>query len=317
MTRSVLILAGGGGHTGYATILAEELKGQAELSFMAPEDEPISIERLKSYGPVLKITKPRHPRTNLWSFTFRLMKAFYQSLTRFPRKVDVVVSTGSNFCIPPALVAWIKGIPVVNLESRVKFMKPSRTALLLQYFAKITALQWEEQKRFLKGILFGPLIPKCRVESWNGGYILVTAGTYGYEELFEAVSASSLKKVVLQTGKIDGRKYAEQHPDWVVFSYDPKFYNVIAGAEVVVSPPGGTPLEAVAYGKHVVIVKYPEWTKAASCDEIKLFAQRLNAPIVWDISSPNIESAVMEAEKRDIPKFRDGKKALADIIINL
>lgn len=309
-----MILAGGGGHTGYARILAEELSGQAELSFLAPDDDPISVRRLEPFGPVRTLTKPRHPTTPVWRFAPRLAEAFHQSTSRVPGDLDVVVSTGSNFCVPPALVAWMKGIPLVNLESRVKFTKPSKTASLLQYFAKVTALQWEEQRCILKGTVFGPLLPRRTVEPWDGGYILVAAGTYGYKALIDAVSASSLKEVVLQTGNLRNRAYSEKHPEWRVISFTDRFDELLAGADVVVSPPGGTPIEAVVYGKHIVVVRYPEWARAASLEETRIFAEKLNAPLLLTLTPSALEAAVEEARGREVPVLRNGARPLVEAI---
>jgi len=317
MAKKIMILAGGGGHTGYARILAEELKGKAELCFLAPDDDPLSVSRLEPYGQVWTITKPRHPTTPTWRFIFRLVKAFYQSLGRITGKYDVAVSTGSNFCIPPASTAWMKGIPIVNLESRVRFSKPSRTASILQHFAKVTALQWEEQLLMLKGTVFGPILPKRKMEPWKGGYILVAGGTYGYKELFDTVSNSKYRNVIIQTGILNGSKYKKEHPEWKVISLTDKFDELLAGAEVVVSPPGGTPIEAVVYGKPVVIVHYPEWTKAANLIDTKIFAEKLNAPFLQRLTPLALETAVEEAKKREVPALRDGTKALVEAILSL
>lgn len=315
--KAIMILAGGGGHTGTARILAEELRGRAELSFLAPDDDPISRRRLEPFGSVGTLTKPRHPTTPIWRFALRLAKALYQSSGMVPGDLDVVVSTGSNFCVPPALVAWMKGIPIVNLESRVKFTKPSRTASLLQHFAEVTVLQWEEQSRILKGTVFGPILPRRMLEPWNGGYILVSGGTYGHKGLFDAVSTSSLKEVVLQTGSLDNRVYAERHPEWRVMSFTDRFDELLAGAEVVVSPPGGTPIEAVVYGKPVVIVSYPEWTKAASLEDTRIFAEKLNATLLTTLTPSALEAAVEEAKSREAPALGDGTRALVETILEL
>ena len=317
MVKAVMILAGGGGHTGSALILAEELHSRAELSFLAPDDDPVSRRRLEPFGPVRTLTKPRHPTTPMWRFALRFVKAFYQSLGRVPGDLDVVVSTGSNFCVPPALVAWMRGIPLVNIESRVKFTRPSRTTSLLQHFAEVTALQWEEQSHILKGTVFGPLLPRRAVEPWSGGYVLVAGGTYGYRELFDAVSASSLKEVVLQTGGLDNRVYAERHPEWRVISFTDEFEELLAGAEVVVSPPGGTPIEAVAFGKPVVIVRYPEWTKAADIEDVRIFAEKLNAPLLLNLTPQALEAAVEEAKRMEPVVLKDGTRALVEAVLSL
>jgi UDP-N-acetylglucosamine--N-acetylmuramyl-(pentapeptide) pyrophosphoryl-undecaprenol N-acetylglucosamine transferase len=317
MTKKIKILAGGGGHTGSARILSEELKDRADLSFLVPDDDPLSKTHLEPFGPVETITKPRHPTTPMWRFVYRLAKAFYQAPGLISRSLDVVISTGSNFCIPPALTAWMKGIPLVNIESRVKFTKPSMTASILQHFTEITALQWEEQSRILKGTVFGPLLPKRRVEPWNGGYVLVSGGTYGYKDLFEALSDSSLRNVVLQTGSLEKRRYEEEHPEWRVISFTDRFDEFIAGADVVVSPPGGTPIEAVAYGKPIVIVRYPEWTKAANIEDTRIFSEKLNAPLLLDLKPLAIEAAVEEAKKRERHMLKNGTKDLVETILTL
>jgi len=317
MTKKVMMLAGGGGHTGYARILAQELHGKAELSFLAPDDDPVSISLLEPYGSIETLLKPRHPSTPSWKFLFRLVKAFGQSNGLIPRDLNAIVSTGSNFCVPPALTAWMRGIPIVSLESRVKFTKPSKTASLLQRFAAITALQWEEQINILKGTVFGPLLPRRTFEPWNGGYTLVAGGTYGYKALFDAVSDSSLEDVVLQTGRLDGREYKERHPRWRVISFTERFEELLAGAEAVVSPPGGTPVEAVVYGKPVVIVRYPEWTKAASLDDTRIFAEKLDAPILLTLSPMTLLEALEDAKRREVPKLKDGTRLLTKAILSL
>ncbi|RLI41594.1 hypothetical protein DRO69_11375, partial [Candidatus Bathyarchaeota archaeon] len=171
--------------------MAEALHDKgAKLSFLAPQDEPLSGQRLSRFGEVDFLIKPRGPKTPLLPFVTRLTKSFLNSIKKVSNQFDVVVSSGSNFCIPPAIIGWMKGIPLVNIESSVRFVKPSKTAFLLQPFSAITALQWEEQRAFLKGVVTGPLFPKPKLKPWNGGYILVTGGTYGHKLLFDALAES-------------------------------------------------------------------------------------------------------------------------------
>ena len=312
----ILILAGGGGHTATAKIIAEELRGEAELYFLAPRDDPLTPQ-LNRYGAVDTLTRPRHPTTPTWRFTLRMLKALYEALRRAPREVEVAVSTGGNFCIPPALTSWIRGIPLVNIENRVRLIAPSKTAKLLQPFSKLTALQWEEQTRFLRGVVFGPLLPRPRYKPWNGGYILITGGTYGYRELLEAASESGLEEVILQTGRIDPKPYRERHPEWRVLRYSSNFEELIAGARVVVSPPGATPMEAAAYRKPIVIVNYPRWAKAAGPRDVELFAEKINAPLLWRPNPEGLLKAIEEAERRGGAQLKSGSKALANAILNL
>jgi len=145
-----------------------------------------------------------------------------------------------------------------------------------------------------EGKVFGPFLPRRRVEPWNGGYVLIAGGTYGYKELLDAASDSQLENVILQTGKVEPHIYSERHPEWRVFSTIDNYFEVIAGADIVVAPPGATPLEAAAYGKSIVIVRFPEWSRAGTLLDAELFANKLNAPFLSQISTVNLLTAIQQ-----------------------
>jgi len=312
-----LILAGGGGHTSYAYALAQSLHGRAFLSFLAPEGDTLTERRLAKFGEVNFLLKARGPKTPTHEFAVRLSKAFADSLGRVSSKLDVVVSTGSNFCIPPATIAWFKGIPVVNIESSVRFTRASRAAFLLQPLSKITALQWEEQRRLLNGVVVGPLLPKPEIEPWNGGYILVTGGTYGHRLLFDTLMESDLTNVVMQTGMVDPSPYSKKHPEWEFITVTEKFHELLAGAEVVITHFGATVIETMAYKKPVVLVPNPEWTRTAGIEDAKHLAAKVNAVLVSEIKLDNLLDAIKEAKKRLIPAFPDGAQHLANLIMKM
>ncbi len=318
MSRRILILAGGGGHTGYGYALAQRLYGRAHLHFLVPEGDVLSQKRLSKFGYVDFLLKARGPKTPTSEFLPKLLRAFAKSYNKISRGYDVVVSTGSNFCIPPGLFAWLKGIPLVNIESPVRFTKPSKTAYILQHFSDITALHWEEQKKLLKrGIVVGPLLPKPEVQPWNGGYILITGGTQGHKQLFDVISESNLENVVLQTGRIDPEPYRKKHPEWKIIDFSTKFHELIAGADVVVTHFGATILETLVYRKPAVIVPNPEWTRTAGIEDAKYLAKKVNATLVTKITLRNLLKAIEESKDRRSPKFSDGAKNLANLILKL
>lgn len=319
MSKNVLILAGGGGHTGYGYALAQRLYGKAKLHFLVPKGDFLSQKRLSQFGTVNFLLKPREAKTPTSEFIPKLAKAFIESFREVSDSFDVVVSTGSNFCIPPSLLAWLKGTPLVNIESSVRFTKASRTALLLQPFAVITALHWAEQKRLLKrGIVVGPLFPKPQMEPWNGGYILITGGTLGHKQLFDVISESNLENVVLQTGKVNPEPYKKKHPEWKIIPFSTRFYELVAGAELVVTHFGSTVLEAAAYRKPMVIVLNPEWIKrTVGKPDAEIFAEKVNAVLIWDIKLENLLRAIEEVKERKPPILEDGAKKLAAIILTL
>jgi UDP-N-acetylglucosamine:LPS N-acetylglucosamine transferase len=316
--KHVLILAGSGGHTGYAYSLAEALyEKEAQMHFLVPEDEPLSGRRLSRFGEVDFLVKPRGPKTPILPFVVNLAKSFLDSIEKVSNRFNVVVSSGSNFCIPPAIISRMKRIPLVNIESSVRFVKPSKTALLLQPFSTITALQWEEQRSFLRGVVTGPLFPKPKFKPRNGGYILVTGGTYGHKLLFDAIAESNINNVVLQTGKVNPKPYMEKHPEWQVFTLTERFQELLAGADIVVTHFGSTILEALVYSKPIVIVPNPEWTLTAGADDARYMAKKINAILLSEINPRILIYAINEAKKRKPPKLPNGAENLATLIMNM
>jgi UDP-N-acetylglucosamine--N-acetylmuramyl-(pentapeptide) pyrophosphoryl-undecaprenol N-acetylglucosamine transferase len=318
VSKEVLVLAGGGGHTGYGYALAQRLFGRVSLHFLVPEGDALTQKRLSKFGCVDLLLKPRGAKTPAREFVPNLMRAFLYSSKLVSRKYDVVVSTGSNFCIPPALFAWMKGVPLVNIESSVRFTKASKTARILQPFSAVTALHWKEQKKILKkGVVVGPLLPKPEVKPWSGGYVLVTGGTLGHRMLFDAVAESDLENVVLQTGEVNPEPYRKKHPEWRIVQHSTRFYELVAGADVVVTHFGSTVLEALVYRKPTVIVLNPEWTRTVGVEDAKYLAKKVNALLVSEISLNNLLIAIEEAKRRSLPKFPDGAQKLADIVLNM
>jgi UDP-N-acetylglucosamine:LPS N-acetylglucosamine transferase len=246
------------------------------------------------------------------------MRAFAGSFKRVSGRYDAVVSTGSNFSIPPCLLSRLEGVPLINIESSVRFTKPSKTALILQPFSAITALQWEEQRKLLRrGVVFGPLLPKPEVAPYNGGYILVTGGTLGHKVLFDAVSATRWENVVLQTGQVDPKQYRQKHPEWKVIDFSTTFYELVAGADIVITHFGSTALEALIYRKPMVIVLNPEWKRTVGRSDAEIFAGKINADFIWDVTVENLLRAVEEARRRKLSEVEDGAKKLAEAILRL
>ncbi|MCW4031474.1 MAG: hypothetical protein NWE80_03825 [Candidatus Bathyarchaeota archaeon] len=318
MVGSVLILVGGGGHSGYAYALAQALHKKMALSFLVPEGDKLSEKRLNKFGKVDFLTKPRGPKTSTQQFICRLVKAFKESLGQPFNKFDIVVSTGSNFCILPAIIAWMRGVYVVNIESPVRFSKPSKTARILQPFSAITALHWEEQKRLLNGVVVGPIVPNMEHKTENKGYILVTGGTHGHRLLFNTMAESNLPNIILQTGKVDPKPYVEKHPEWKVLTFTDEFQELMAGAEVIVTHFGLTALESVAvHKKPVVIVLNPEWKRTVGAEDAEYLAEKLNAVFVSETNLETLLKSIDEARKRKTPSLSSGAENLAQMIIRL
>jgi UDP-N-acetylglucosamine--N-acetylmuramyl-(pentapeptide) pyrophosphoryl-undecaprenol N-acetylglucosamine transferase len=313
----VLILAGGGGHTGYGYALAQALHGRILLSFLVPEGDSLSAKRLSKFGEVSFLVKPRGPKTPLPIFMTRLAKALIGSIEHPFHGYDVVVSTGSNFCVLPAIMAWMRGASVVSIESPVRFTKLSKTVHALTPFSHVIALWWEEQRQLVNGLVVGPILPKPVVKPWDGGYILVTGGMHGHKILFDTIAKTKLQNVVLQTGKVNPIQYSQKHPEWKVMPITERFHEILAGAQVVVTHFGFTVLEAAVYKKPVVVVVNPEWTRTVGVKDARYLARKMNAVLVSEITTETLLDAIDQAKNRAVPALRNGAENLAEIILRL
>jgi UDP-N-acetylglucosamine:LPS N-acetylglucosamine transferase len=317
LPKKILILTDGGGHTGYAYTLAQHLSKKVDLHFLVPSGDILSKNRLNVFGKVDYLVKPRGPNTSNAYFLPTLLQSFLKSQRLVKKSFSSVISTGSNFCFPPALWGWLRGIPIVNIESPVRFTKPALTTKYLSSFSTINALQWEEQKNILDGIVVGPLLPRREMEPWNGGYILVTGGTLGHRILFDTISKSDYDKVVLQTGEIFPRKFYRKHPEWKVFDYSEDFSKIMAGAEVVVTHFGFTALEAASLKKPLVVVLNKELTRTVGFEDAEIFTKKINAILLSEISVRNLTEAIEKAKKQKPPELINGAEKLASLILDI
>lgn len=313
----VLITASGGGHTGYAVSLAQRLYGRAELLFIISSGDSWTRSKVERYGEVVEVPKPRGPRDSFIKLLLHIPRAFFKSIGSVPKDFDVFISSGSNHSVPPAIVAWLKGLRIYNIESSVRFTRPSLSARWLRPFSYVTVLQWEEQKKIhSSGKVYGPLYELPEYEPINKGYILVTGGTYGHRLLFDAVSKLELDNVVLQTGRVDPEPYVKNHPEWIIFRFDPDFSKWLAGAEVVITHFGKTAIDSVlSYRKPTIIVLNPEWRYTVGEKDAEILAKKLNAVLLKQITPSNIIQAIEEVKKRKLPTYPDGAMKLADEIL--
>jgi UDP-N-acetylglucosamine:LPS N-acetylglucosamine transferase len=245
------------------------------------------------------------------------MLAFIESFRFVKGDYDFVISTGSNFCFPPALVGVARGVPLINIESPVRFTKPGLTTKFLAPLSLITALPWPEQKKILKGVVVGPIIPGQEIKPWNGGYIFVTGGTFGHQKLFDVLLKTGWKNIVLQTGRVSPVRYKAKNPNWKVFKYTKSFQKYLAGAEIVVTHFGSTVLEAANFKKPIVIVPNPEWKRTVGLEDAVLLAKNVNAEVLSNISVEGLKTAVKNAKSKEPLNLPDGGNNLAAIIREL
>ena len=306
------ITASGGGHTGYAVALAQRIYGKAEMIFYIPTGDEWSRSKVHRYGEVIEITKARGPNEGFQKLLTGIPKAFFESIGKI-KNIDVFISTGSNHSVPPALVAKLKRTPVINIESSVRFTRPSSSAKYLSYVSDLTVLQWEEQKKILpKGRVFGPLYEKPEYEVRDEGYILVTAGTYGFKELFDAIVKTGLENIVLQTGRVDPRPYRETMKNWIVFDFDPEINKWIARASLVITHLGKTVIDsALTYKKPTIIIPNPNWRLTAGYEDARILAEKLGVCYQESLDPEKLLDAIERCKRMRPREYRDGAEELA------
>jgi len=306
-----LVVGGFGGHAGQAFAIAYWLKELGsppdvltvkgtEGRFRGVAEEVISTEQPVPVGEARPSLR-------------RLLKALIDSLKI--KKYDVVILNGSNFALVPGITQKLKGAKVVNVEVIDAVVKPTRAAKLASAFSDLNALHWEEQKAAYpkRSKVFGPVHEPRLYDPYDGGYVLVTAGSLGYEELFDAAAQAFGERAVLQTGKVPPEKYEGKVREAFSFSFE--FHKWLAGASAVVTTfPGSTAaVAALAYGKPTVLVINPHLKRGASPENAVPYARKIGA-VLSDLKG--LREAVERAKGVLKPSYPEGAKELARYLLS-
>lgn len=314
-----LIIAGYGGHSGYAFAIIHELLklGFKRNLILIAEEYGFLIEKFKPYGEVITQTLPRRPREPLYRGVHRWFKAFYQSLKLLTNhKVAVVFASGSNFSLPPSITSRIVNrAKLYTIEAIERFTKPSKAVKILEKAGATVFLHWEEQLEiYPKGVVVGPVYEPPLYEPRDEGYILVTTGTLGYKDLFDAVERLGLERVVLQTGDVNPEPYVNRNPGWIAFKYTSDIHRWIAGASLVITQQGLTAaISRLAYGKPTIVVWNPRISLGAVKSDVKTYAEKLEVPFIDEVELNALKKAIDSAGS--IRKtFSSGNYKIAEII---
>jgi len=322
--RRILLTASGGGHTGFAVAVARHLQGDYDLVFTVARGDEYSKKKIAHYitsYEILEITPGRGPTGSLARAAPRLARALVESLRGLGR-VDAAVCTGHNNGVPPCLAAWMRGARLVSLEDVYRVTVRSRSISLLSRFSRAVALHWGLQKSLYprKGVVVGPVYEPPRYEPGDGGYILVTAGTYGYEELFDAVLALYRDgrlpaPPIIQTGKVPPDKY--QRAGIQAFQFDPDIERLIANARIVITHQGMTAVTAaLGYKKPTIIAYNPRWRLAAPKADVERVAREMGVSFLVRVDVESLENALRSVR---VPAWSgpEGARRLAELVRGL
>lgn len=323
-------MASGGGHTGHAVALAEHLlEAGASVGFIVRRGDYWSAWRVRGLGPVVaETTQPYLPGESAARGLLRGPRALLESLAAVYGSADLVVSTGSNHGVPPALASRALGRPLVHVETPVRVETLSASTRFLAPLASAIIAQWGEQARALEGLgaggrafVTGPIYERPRHPARDGGYILLAGGTYGYRELYEAFLEAGFREVAAQTGRVDPSRYRER--GWAAFRFDPDLQRWIAGARLVVSHLGRTVIDAaLTYRKPVAIAPNPRWAlgRSARPQDAAALARKLNLTLIppGALKRPGALRGLVEAaSQREPRRLPNGGRLAARIIARL
>ncbi len=320
-----LLIASGGGHTGHAVALAERLAELGvEVDFVVPEGDAWTEGQASRVGKVVARTpKFLDPSEPLYLGLLRAPAALAKALRRVPGGYDIAVATGSSHSIAAAIASRLKGARVVVVEATERFLEPSRALRVLSPIASLVALQWEEQRAFSKkGLVVGPLLGKPRAVAGDDGYVLISAGTFGYKRLFDSAASSGLSNVILQTGRTSPEPYRNIR-GWKVVDLVPDLEPLVARASVVVTHFGRTAVEAACkYRKPTVLAPNPEWVwmrRPVRMREAEMMARRIGASFLPPerVTPDDLLEAIEEARRVERPQCEDGALNLAKMIARL
>ncbi|MEM4762405.1 MAG: glycosyltransferase [Desulfurococcaceae archaeon] len=313
-----LIIAGYGGHAGYAYAVAYELiKLGVELDILLPRGYDYLADRFRKLGEVYYATLPRKPLEPFYRGLHRWIKALIESLKLLRGKYDFVFASGSNFSIPASTTLKIlRNQRIYTLEAVDHIYTKSKAVNALSKLGAVVFLHWEEQlKMYPDGVVVGPVYEPALYEPRNEGYVLVTTGTLGAREVFDALVQLELEKAVVQTGDVEPEQYFERKPQWVFFKYTSDLYKWIAGADVVVTHPGVTAATArLAYGKPLVLVYTKRHSKLFIREEVKALASKLNAAYLEEPTPDKLYEALEKARRLVKPRYKVGSLEIAKYI---
>ncbi len=320
--RTIVITAAGGGHTGRALALGTILKRKEpsiEIYFVISRNDIWSRSKIKGLGKMIEISKVRTVNENVLRAIAKFPRSFIEAVNYMPKDICIFVSMGASISVPAAFAAKLLGAKIYNVETLVRFTKPSLTAKVLSPISNEIVLHWGEQINIHpKGIVYGPIYSEPRYEPRDDGYIFVTVGTHGYPELLLAISKLNSDNVVVQTGPFQTSYLKAKHKNWIVFDFDPNFDRWLARAHIVISHFGDTAVEAaLTYRKPVIIVYNPAWKTAAGLQDAVFLAKNLNAILFKKPpEKEKLERALREAENLQPPYYLNGAKKLADNILS-
>ncbi len=144
--RDILLVASNGGH----------LLQLLQLADLWPQEQRqwVSFEKSDAVSLLTDeaTTWAYHPTNRNLPNLIRNLRLALRVVRR--HRVRAVITTGAGVAVPFAIVARVRGINVIYLESMARITAPSLTGRLLYPFADTFVVQWPELQRYYKRALW-------------------------------------------------------------------------------------------------------------------------------------------------------------------
>jgi hypothetical protein len=153
MPEEILLVASSGGHLLELMQLADLWPRERRrwVTFQTTDAVPLLAGE--------KTTWAHHPTNRNPGNLIRNLGLALRTVRR--REVQAIVTTGAGVAVPFAIIARLKGVKVVYIESMARITSPSLTGRLIYPFADTFIVQWPGLQRFFRraqmfGTVFDP-----------------------------------------------------------------------------------------------------------------------------------------------------------------
>lgn len=150
----LLIILGAGGHTKQMLRLVELLGPQYDYCYVVADYDAVSEHKITHAGPVYRVVQPREKRQGKTEDPLTVLRKMPAALRQAGAIIDLaspdaILGAGPSLQIPFALLARVRRIPHVFIESASKPEQISLTGRLIYHLrlADRVYLQWEHHLR--------------------------------------------------------------------------------------------------------------------------------------------------------------------------
>ncbi|NOX63545.1 MAG: hypothetical protein GXP42_16600 [Chloroflexi bacterium] len=146
----VLVILGAGGHTKQMLRLVDLLGPEYEYAYVVADYDQVSEHKIAIPGPVHRIVQPREKRRGQTESAWTVLRKMPRGLAQAWRiladfKPDAIIGAGPSLQIPIAIVAKVRRVPVIFIETASKVEALTFTARIMYHLrlADRFYVQWE------------------------------------------------------------------------------------------------------------------------------------------------------------------------------